>query len=91
MPHRAPKIYKLDLQPVLLLELQLDLQPILFLLKSELDMGLGTPLSFFLNASTTIFSSFVSLSPSLPIFLSLLFSCGANKWAQGLVSLDKKR
>jgi hypothetical protein len=76
----APKIQKLDWQPILM-ELQLNLQPILFLLELELNMGPRTPLFFFLNAPITIFFLFVLLCPSLLDFLSLLFLHSVNYWA----------
>jgi hypothetical protein len=40
-----------------MLEQQVDLQLVLFLLKLELNMGLGTPLSFMLSVHTTNLSS----------------------------------
>jgi hypothetical protein len=45
------------------MELQFDLQLVLFLLKLELNMGPKTPFSFFLSAPIIIFSSLCFFVP----------------------------
>ncbi len=75
MPHCAFQIKKMDFQLVLLMEIQLDYQPILFLLK-------WNRITYFLFLECPQLQIF-PFCPFLPIFLSQCFLHGGNKWTQG--------